>query len=376
MVNALGIVSFTSPAIFVKGISNYRPVAAFSYVGRYRLVDIPISNMTNSGIQNIHVYTNGNPKVLFDHIGSARHYNINNKHGHIGIIPVMADTLSSEFISDMEAYYTNLDQIEDNVNDFVVIAPVNWIYKANFSDLIQEHIESKADLSILYSHYDETGMPSSNLLNANLLVTDNKGEFKGIKRYIGGPAKLDVSLDTYIMSKNKFIKLIKMAHDYSPLFWMTDMINTLAAQNEIKVNKIPYSHPVFPILDLKSYYSSNMEMLKERNMAFFNDPNWPIYTRTNDSAPTIYLGEGTAQCALISNGCEISGKVTESILGRGVKVGAGSIVSNCLILPDAEIGENVLLTNVIVDKDAHIIHKQEITGYDEEPLYIGRRETV
>ncbi|MGM9959980.1 MAG: glucose-1-phosphate adenylyltransferase subunit GlgD [Allobaculum sp.] len=375
MANALGIISFTSPAIFVRGISSYRPVAAFSYVGRYRLVDIPISNMTNSGIQNIQVYTNGNPKVLFDHIGSARQYNINNKHGHIAVIPVMNENMQCEFVSDIAGYYTNLDEIEDSLNDYVVIAPVNWIYKVNFSDLIQAHIDSKADLSVLYSHYDENTKPGS-LLNANLIVSDEDGNFAGIQRYIGGEAKFDVSLDTYVMSKEKFVELVKEAHAYSPMFWMTDMINVLASKGDLKVNTVAYAHPVFPILDIKSYYNSNMEMLKERNMAFFNDPNWPIYTRTNDSAPTIYRGEGTAQCALISNGCEISGTVNESILGRGVKVGKGAIVNNCLILPDAEIGENVMLTNVIVDKDAKVINKHEITGYDDNPLYIGRRETV
>ncbi len=376
MVDALGIISFTSPAIFVKGISNYRPVAAFSYVGRYRLVDIPISNMTNSGLQNIEVYTNGDPKVLFDHIGSARHYNINNKHGHISIIPVPYNGMNAEFISDMASYYNNLHEIEDSVHDYVVIAPVNWIYKANFSDLLQNHIDSKADLSILYSHYDETNGDAQKLLNANMIEKNEKGGFGKIERYIGGDSSFDVSLDTYILSKEKFIELIKQAHDYSPMFWMTDMINTLDATGDITINAINYSHPVFPILDINSYFSSNMEMLKERNMSFFNDINWPIYTRTNDSAPTIYMGEGTAQHALISNGCEISGTVTESILGRGVKVGAGSIVNNCVILPGAEIGENVMLTNVIVDKDAKVIHKTEITGYDDAPLYIGRRETV
>lgn len=373
--NALGIISFTSPDIFVKGISKYRPVAAFSYVGRYRLVDIPISNMTNSGLQNIEVYTNGDPKVLFDHIGSARHYNINNKHGHISIIPVMTQGMSPEFVSDMAAYYNNLNEIEDNVNDYVVIAPVNWIYKANFSDLIQAHIESKADVSVLYTHYDTATDPAT-LLNAKLLENVEKNTFTGIKRYIGGPAELNVSLDTYIIAKDVFIKLVKAAHEYSPMFWLTDMINTLLADKAIKVNAISYSHPVFPILDIASYYNSNLQMLKESNMSFFNDPNWPIYTRTNDSPPTIYLGNGTAECALISNGCEISGTVTESILGRGVKVGNGAIVSNCLILPGAEIGENVMLTNVIVDKDAKIIHKTEIAGYDNDPIYVRRRETL
>ncbi|MDE5759269.1 MAG: glucose-1-phosphate adenylyltransferase subunit GlgD [Allobaculum sp.] len=374
-VNALGIISFTGPSIFVKGISNYRPMAAFSYVGRYRLVDIPISNMTNSGLQNIEVYTNGNPKVLFDHIGSARHYNINNKHGHISIIPVMATGREAEYVSDLAAYYNNLHEITDNTNDYVIIAPVNWVYKANYSDLLAQHIDSKADVSVLSKHFDSTETPMY-LLNANLLV-HTEGKLTGITPYIGqSDAVLDVSLDTYIMSKDKFVELLNMAHDYSPLFTMTEMLTCLLGQDKIKINEISYTYPVFPILDINSYFNSNMEMLQERNMAFFNDPNWPIYTRTNDSPPTIYLGNGTAESALISNGCEISGTVTDSILGRGVKVGAGAMITNCLILPGVEVGENVMLTNLIVDKDAKLIHKTEISGYESEPLYIGRREII
>lgn len=376
-VDALGIIAFTNPSIYVKGISKYRPMAAYSYVGRYRLVDIPISNMTNSGIQNIEVYTNGNPKVLFDHIGSARHYNINNKHGHISIIPIMASAREAEYVSDLGAYYNNLHEITDNTNDYVIIAPVNWVYKANYSDLLAQHIDSKADISVLRKHFDAVDQPLY-LLNANLLDHDEEtGKLTGIVPYIGQEgAVLDVSLDTYILSKEKFVQLLQEAHDYSPFFSMTEMINCLLAQNKIDINEIVYSHPVFPILDIKSYFNSNMEMLQERNMAFFNDPDWPIYTRTNDSPPTIYLGKGTAESALISNGCEICGTVTDSILGRGVKVGAGSLITNCLILPGAEIGENVMLTNVIVDKDAKVLHKTEISGYEGEPRYIRRREIV
>lgn len=373
MANALGIISYTGENVYVKGISKYRPVAAYAYVGRYRLVDIPISNMTNSGIQNIQVYTNGDPKVLFNHIGSARHYNINNKHGHVSIIPVNYALNAPEYVSDMYSYYRNLDEITDNPNDYVVIAPTNWIYKANFSDLLDRHIASRADVSVLYHRYND--IPSkSNLLNANQLISEN-GELKEISRYLGTSESFDACLETYILSKEYFVKLIKEAVSYSPLFWLKDIISYKLKKQEIKVNMMEYSYPVFPILSLKSYFDSNMEMLKERNMAFFNDSNWPIYTRTNDSAPTIYIGEGTAQGALISNGCEIAGKVIGSILGRGVKVGAGAVVNNCLILPGAEIGENVMLTNAIVDKDARVIHSREITGYDEEPFYVKRRET-
>lgn len=383
MVNALGIVSFTSPNIYVRGIGKFRPAAAFSYVGRYRLVDIPISNMTNSGLQKIAVYTNGDPKVLFDHIGSARHYNINNKHGHVSIIPVRPDRYSQEYVSDLASYYSNLDEIMDDNHDYVVIAPVNWIYKVNFADLLDEHIKSKADVSVLYHHEENLRNPSE-FLNANLVVKKEgeKDTLERIETYIGQPEagmnglKLDISLDTYILSRAKFIEIIEKGHAYSSLFWLTDMLNHMIAAGQAKVHLINYAHPVFPILDLVSYYHSNLAMLNEANMSFFNDPNWPIYTRTNDSPPTIYLGEGSASGALISNGCEISGLVKGSILGRNVKVGKGALVDSCVVLPGAEIGDGVYLTNVIVDKDAKIIHKKEVTGYDDMPIYVERRGIV
>lgn len=389
MVNALGIISYTGAEVFVKGLSKYRPVAAFAYVGRYRLVDIPISNMTNSGLQNIHVYTNQNPKVLFDHIGSARHYNINNKHGHVSIIPVDYMLNAPEFISDMTTYYNNLDEIEDNPNDYVIIAPANWVYKVNFEDVLENHIESRADISILYHHFDNispdgldplTGETVSfknkqNLLNANALIRED-GKVTGLKRYLGETNEFDASLDTYVMSKAMFIQLIKESYAYTPMFWLRDYVSYKLSQGTMTCNPIEYSSPVFPIFNLRGYFEANMEMLKEQNMAFFNDANWPIYTRTNDSSPTIYLGKGTAQKALISNGCEISGTVSDSILGRNVKVGEGAVVSGCLVLPGAEIGPGVMLTDCLVDKDAKVMHSPEVTGYNEEPYYIARRREM
>lgn len=374
MADILGIISYTAPYVYIRGLSKFRPVAAYNYVGRYRLCDIPISNMTNSGMDNIQLYTNGDPKVLFDHIGSARHYNLNNKHGHVAVIPTWTDGIKAEFVSDMHTYWKNLDEIVDDKNDWVVIAPCNWVYKANFNDLVNHHIESKADISILYQKVNTPDW--ADYLNTNLLTLTDKKAVAKVDRYRGGDADMNVSLDTYIMSKDVFVKLVKKAHEYSPMFWMTDTINAVLEDNEMNVRGVPFNFPIFPIMDLKSYFRSNMEMLNERNMSFFNDPNWPIYTRTNDSPPTIYIGEGTSSGALISNGCEIAGTVTGSILGRGVKVGKGALIDNCLILPGAEIGENAMLTNVIVDKDAKVIHKLELSGYDKAPLYINRRETI
>ena len=373
MANAMGIIAYTDSSVYVRGIEKYRPLAAFSYVGRYRLVDIPISNMTNSGMDVIDVYTNGDPKVLFDHIGSARHYNINNKHGHVGIIPVFTDGTPAEYVTDIQSYWNNLYNIEQDRNDYVIIAPCNFVYKVNYADLLQQHISSGADVSILYQDVNNA---KDNYINCHLLEVNRQKGVSAVFRNKGVSQNAALSLSTYIMSKKTFVDLVKKAKAYSNLFWMTDILNLVAEHGDLDIRAIQYFGPVFPIYDLKSYYQSNMAMLNEANMSFFNDKNWPIYTRTNDSAPTIYFDGGTSQGALISNGCEVSGDVRNSIVGRGVKIGKGAIVDNCLLLPDTVIGDNTMLTNVIVDKGTKIIHKKEISGYADNPLYIARREIV
>lgn len=373
MANAMGIIAYNDSSLYVRGIEKYRPMAAFSYVGRYRLVDIPISNMTNSGLDQIDVYTNGDPKVLFDHIGSARHYNINNKHGHVGIIPVFTDGTPVEYVTDIESYYNNLYNIESDTNDYVIIAPVNFVYKVNYSDILDQHLDSGADVSILYKDVNDA---KENYLNSFVVKVGSGKKVESLERNNASEDSVSLSLATYVMSKKVFIDLVKEARAYSSLYWMTDILNMKAQDGTLNIRGLNYRGPVFAINDLKSYFTANMLMLNEENMRFFNDPNWPIYTRTNDSPPTIYVGNGTSQGALISNGCVVAGDVRNSIVGRGVKIGNNAQIDNCLLMPGAVIADDAILTNVIVDKDAQILHKKELAGYEDDPLYIARREVV
>ena len=133
---------------------KYRPIAGFSFLGRYRLVDFAISNMSNSGIDDIQIYVNGNPRSLIDHVGTGRHYNINSKHGHLSLVPVYTDGGTSRFTTDISCYAENIHAVMENHNDYVVIAPANMLYKGNYEELLKQHIESGAEVSVLYQHVD------------------------------------------------------------------------------------------------------------------------------------------------------------------------------------------------------------------------------
>ncbi len=374
MCNALGIVAFNDENVYVEGLQNYRPIAGFSVLGRYRLVDFPISNMTNSGINQIQVFIKGNPRPMIEHCGDGRQYNINAKHGSLDLIPYYDETNSARNLwsaPDLESYYNNINQIVENSADYVIIAPTNIIYTANYADLLDQHIKSGAEVSILYQNVDDA---KEKYINCDVLQMNRQKGVLAIEQNLGNYKTRTLSLQTYIMSKEVFVQLINDGRKASSMYWLKDIINDSCKDMDIR--GINYRGVVHVINDLKSYYQCNLSFLEESNMKQLSKEDWPIYTRTSDTAPAIYLNEGSATDSFVANGCQIHGTIKHSIIGRSCVIGKGTTIENCIILPDVTIGDNAVLKNVIVDKHSHVTKKTNLSGTDDHPLYIGRRENV
>ena len=120
---ALGIINFSGHHIRVEGMQDYRPIGAFSFLGRYRAIDFPISNMSNSGIDQIQVYVNQKPRSLAEHLGTGRHYNINSKRGKLQLLFSENGAENSLYDTDIAAYIENMECIKHSTCPYVVIAP-------------------------------------------------------------------------------------------------------------------------------------------------------------------------------------------------------------------------------------------------------------
>ncbi|MEE1354470.1 MAG: glucose-1-phosphate adenylyltransferase subunit GlgD [Absicoccus porci] len=369
MAKALGIIAYNDSSVYVEGMQSYRPIAAFNFMGRFRMVDFPMSNITNSGMDNIQVYINGNPKPLFKHIGRGRQYNINAKHGNLELVPLYKENMTGRITPDVETYYENLHSIQASNCDYVIIAPTNIIYQADYAELLDQHIESGADISILYQNIDNA--KEEYIGCATVQLNRQKG-VESLSRNMGKYKNRSLSLETYIMSKEIFVNAILEARKTSALYWLRDIVNDLCS--ELDVRGISYRNKIYYVYDLKSFYQANMATLEPENMKQLQ--NWSVYTRSYDSSPAIYPNGGNATNSYVSNSSKISGTVVNSIIGRGAVIGKDAEIENCLIMPEATVAANAHLKNVIVDKYANIIHKKDLEGEPDKPLYIGRRETV
>ena len=152
--SAFGIISSADNTIHVEGLHDYRPIGAFSFLGRFRVIDFPISNMSNSGIDRIQVYDRSRPRSIAEHVGSGRHYNINSKRGKIQLLFSTNSAARSIYNNDINAYNENLDIIQRMHQDYVIIAPSYMVYKQDYKQLLDAHIASGADITLLYHKVD------------------------------------------------------------------------------------------------------------------------------------------------------------------------------------------------------------------------------
>ncbi len=371
MCNAFGIINYEGPNVNVKGMGDYRPVAAFSFLGRYRLVDFPISNMSNSGVNHIKVFVKSNPRSLIEHLGTGRHYNINSKRGKLHILPAKNMDESDFYNNDINSYMFNMQSIEEVNQPYVILAPSHIVYRQDFSALLDAHIESGADVTMLYQEVDHA---KDSFINCDAIELNKQHGVLSIQKNRGNGEHKSISLETYVMSKELFISLVKKASNVSSLYWFRDILNDLCTELDIR----GYEHKGFVacINDFKSYYNSNIGLLDLEKAKDLFARDWPFYTRTNDSCPTKYHSDVTVQNSMVSNGCEVEGDIYNSIIGRGVNIKKGAVIKNSVILPGAFIGEDVHIENVVVDKKARIIRKKELKGTSDTPLYVKRNDKI
>lgn len=371
MCDALGIIISSANRGRVKGLQDYRPMGAFSFMGRYRVIDFPLSNFSNSDIDHIQVYVRENPRSLAEHLANSSSFDINVKKGKLQLLFSEKNELNDIYNTDIAAFEQNINIIKRSRQKYVVVVPSYMIYKQDFSQLVQEHIESGADISLLYQHVNNA---KEAFLNCNVVELNKQKGVLSISRNSGTANSRNILMDTAIMSKEIFLDLIEKAHNLSAMSTLSMIISNQTS--EMDVRGILHRGYVATVTDLHSYLGANLNLLDPDTAAGLFTPDWPIYTVTTDAPPTRYIGDGDAINSVVSNGCTIKGHVENCVIGRGVTIEEGAVVRNSVILAYSRIGKGVTVDYQIIDKWAQVINVRELIGTAENPGYIKRDDIL
>ena len=371
MASVYGIVTSSGSHFKVEGLEKHRPIGAFSFLGRYRIVDFALSNLSNSNIDRIQVYVSQNPRSLAEHVGNGSHYNINSKRGKLQLLFNQDSRVNEIYNTDVAAYRANLEIIGRMHQEYVIITPGYMVFKQNFNKLVEEHIASGADVTVLY-HKVNNG--KSGYRGLDVLSLNRQKGVTAIKKNIGTADNLNIFMDTYVMTNKMFLDLIDKAAKISSVYTLTDILNE--ESNDLDIRGVQHKGYFAAITDFKSYYDANLELLDQSKAQDLISSDWPIYTVTTDSCPVHYYEGAEVKNSMVANGCLIEGTVENSVIGRGVHISKGAVVKNCIILGHSTIGEGVHVENQVVDKWAVVKHVKELIASEDNPGYVNRDDVL
>lgn len=245
MSKAFGIINFARNDVHVSGMLDYRPIGAFSFLGRYRVIDFPISNMSNSGIDVMQVYVRRKPRSLVEHLGTGRHYNINSKRGKLNIL--FAETIEENNVynTDIAAYIENLDCFDEIDSEYVILAPSYMVYTADYNTFLQTHIESGADITLMYHSVDNA---KDHFLNCHALDINKQKGVLSIEPNHGNTKSKNIFMDTYVMKKTLFLELVQKAHKLSSMYTLADIVREECEELDVRA----YPHRGFLLRSLTS----------------------------------------------------------------------------------------------------------------------------
>lgn len=362
----------------ISELTNIRTMASVPFGCRYRLIDFPLSNMVNSGITKIGIITHNNYQSLMDHLGTGKDWDLSRRSGGIKILPPFFNTYDNSnggrlYTSRLEALMGVSSFISRCTEDYLVLSDCDGICNIDLSAVIDRHVKTNADLTIITRKvsFDEDDIPD----RSKVIEADADGHVTDVTTYVKGMREGEISTNIMVVNRMFLLNAIgdAGAHGYTDFY--RDIVAKRAAKT--RIFRYLYDGIFIQITSLESYFSNSMKLLSpEVRNGLFDVKHQPIYTKLRNSAPTRYTEDAQVRNSYVADGCVIEGVVENSILFRGVQVGKGTIVKNCILLQDTFTGNNVTLNCVVTDKNVVIRDGRMLSGHESMPFFIPKGSMV
>lgn len=374
--SALGIIFPNNYDEFIPELVSVRMMASIPFASRYRLIDFTLSGMVNCGINNISIVANKNYQSLMDHLGSGREWDLVRKNGGLHLIPPFAEKDAKAYSGRVDALYNLRGFLKRQKEKYVILSASNVVANFDYSAMIENHAASGADITVAYRPQE---IPEGYKNEQD----DSKGFYYTFRIDNGRITKIfvnskddgiqDVSLSIFVIERELLIKLVEEAAKLGQRYFERDVL--LPQLDKLNIQAYKYDGYIAYITSMKSYFDENMKLLDERNLDALFEPA-PVYTKVRDDNPTAYLIGSRASNVMVADGCLIEGEIENSILFRGVKVGKGAKVKNCILMQDTVIEPGVDVEYAITDKQVTITAGKQLKGTDTFPVYIAKFQTV
>lgn len=374
--DAMGIIFPNSYDSLVPELVSERLMASIPFASRYRMSDFVISSMVNCGIDNISLIVRKNYHSLMDHLGSGREWDLTRKNGGLNIVPPFAQKNIKVYNGRIEALESVKRFIQSQKEKYVVLSDANIAMNFDFKALLDTHVKSGADVTIVYNRQEVPQIfKSPDYDNKDMYFTldIDEGRITEVNINSVDSGVQNLGMNIFVLERELLFNLIDKAYLHGRIFFERDVLAPKV--KEYNMQGFQYDGYVARINDMRSYFEENMKLLDEENLSALFDGN-PIYTKIRDDNPTRYINGSNVKNIMAADGCVIEGEVENCVLFRGVKIGKGAKVKNCVLMQDTVVEEDAEIEYIITDKNVTIRKNKKLRGNDTFQVYVAKHQTV
>lgn len=330
----------------MRELSAKRAIAAMPVVGSYRSIDFALSNMSNSRIQNVAVFTQYNSRSLNEHLSSSKWWDFGRKQGGLYVFnPTITPKNSYWYKGTADALYQNMGFLRDSHEPYVVIASGDGIYKLDYNKVLEEHIKSNADITVVVKEINpEEDDPTRYGVVVNM---DEKNRIIDFEEKPLVAASNLVSIGVYVIRRRQLMELLETCAAEERMDFVKDIIVRYKSIKNVHAYKMDsYWRNISTV---ESYFRANMDFLNPDIRDYFFKQHPDVYSKVDDLPPAKYNYGCEVKNSLISSGCIINGRVENSVIFKKVVVGNNCVIKNSIILNDVQIGDNCYIENCIIE---------------------------
>jgi glucose-1-phosphate adenylyltransferase len=342
-------------------LSQERAKPAVPFGGKYRIIDFTLSNCVNSGVTDVVVLTQYNPRSLNDHIGLGRPWDLDRNRGGVKLLQpyISRGRVAEWYRGTADAVLRNLNVVEHSAGDTVLVLAGDHIYKMDYQPFVAAHRRHRADVTIAVRR-----VPLAEASRMGILALDEQNRVIDWQEKPKQPKSDLASMGVYVFSKKTLRRWLSEDRADFGAHVIPAMIEAGA-----RVYGYRYSGYWQDVGTIQSFWEANMALLNDNPELELSDKEWVIHTRSEERAPARVGPTAQVHRSLISHGCEIAGTVVNSVLSPGVRVDVGAVVRDSIVMFDSVIRSGAVVDRAILDKEV-VVGQGAIVGdgpFDDRP---------
>lgn len=337
-----------------------KPAVAFG--GKYKIIDFPLSNCINSGIDTVGVLTQYRPLRLNQHIGIGIPWDLDRNMGGVTVLPPYEKSTNSQwYTGTANAIFQNLEYIEYYNPEYVLILSGDHIYKMDYEVMLDFHKSMEADITL--ATYE---VPMEEASRFGVVITDENGVIQEFEEKPEKPRSNKASMGIYIFKWSVLKDALQALKDVPSCDFGKHVIPHCHERGS-KVVAYDFRGYWKDVGTLGSYWESNMELVDLVPEFNLYEEFWKIYTKSEILPPQFIDQDGTVRESIIGEGTEVYGEVTHSVIGAGVTIGKGAVVRDSIIMNGTVIGDGAVINKSIIAEDVQIGKNVELGVGEEAP---------